>query len=98
LEAGVEIFARQDTILHAKVMMIDDRWVTLGSANLDFRSFHRNFELNVIIDSTAFGAQVETLFREELERSRRITLSENARRTRLERFLEWLLAPLSRFL
>jgi cardiolipin synthase len=98
LEAGVQIFTRQGTILHAKVMLIDSRWVTLGSANLDFRSFHRNFELNVIIDSHAFGGQVEALFNEELELSRRMTLADNARRTRLERFLEWLLTPLSRFL
>jgi len=98
LEAGVEIFTRQGTILHAKVMLIDNRWVTLGSANLDFRSFHRNFEINVIIDSRAFGAQVEALFNEELAKSRRITLSDHVRRNRFERFLEWLLAPLSRFL
>jgi cardiolipin synthase len=98
LEAGVEIYERQETILHAKVMLIDDRWVTLGSANLDFRSFHRNYEINVIIDSHAFGAQVETLFGEELEKSKRISLSDNARATRLQHFLEWLLTPLNRFL
>jgi cardiolipin synthase A/B len=80
------------------VMLIDDRWVTLGSANLDFRSFHRNYEINVIIDSHAFGAQVETLFGEELEKSKRISLSDNARATRLQHFLEWLLTPLNRFL
>ena len=98
LEAGVEIFERQGTILHAKVMLIDDRWVTLGSANLDFRSFHRNYEINVIIDSHAFGAQMAALFNEELEKSRRLTLSDNARRSRFERLLEWLLTPWSRFL
>jgi cardiolipin synthase len=98
LEEGVEIFARQGTILHAKVMMIDDRWVTLGSANLDFRSFHRNFELNVIIEDPVFGGQVKALFHEELAQSKHVTLSDNARRTWLERFLEWLLAPLNRLL
>lgn len=98
LEAGVEIFERQGTILHAKVMLIDDRWVTLGSANLDFRSFHRNYEINVIIDNHTFGAQMAALFNEELEKSRRLTLSDNARRNRFERLLEWLLTPWSRFL
>ncbi len=98
LEAGVEIFERQGTILHAKVMLIDDRWVTLGSANLDFRSFHRNYEINVIIDSHAFGTQMAALFNEELEKSSRLTLSDNARRSRFERLLEWLLTPWSRFL
>jgi len=98
LEAGVEIFTRQGTILHAKVMLIDSRWATLGSANLDLRSFHRNFEINVIINNHFFGAQVEALFDEELAQSRRMTLADHARRTWLERFLEWLLTPLSRFL
>jgi cardiolipin synthase A/B len=98
LEAGVEIFERQGTILHAKVMLIDERWVTLGSANLDFRSFHRNYEINVIIDDQAFGIQVATLFTDEVEKSRRLTLSDHARESRLERFLEWLLTPLNRFL
>jgi cardiolipin synthase len=98
LKAGAEIFARQGTILHAKVMLIDNRWVTLGSANLDYRSFHRNFEINVIIDSRVFGTQMNDLFNEELEQSKRITVEDNTRLTRLERFLQWLLTPLSRFL
>ena len=98
LKAGVEIFERQGTILHAKMMLIDDYWVTLGSANFDFRSFHRNYEINVIIDSREFGLQVRCMFEEELEKSRRVALSEYARGNRFERFLEWLLGPLSRFL
>lgn len=98
LEAGAEIFARQGTILHAKAMLIDSRWVTLGSANLDYRSFHRNFEINVIIDSRAFGAQMEALFGEELEQSKRITIEDHIHLSRMERFLQWLLTPLSRFL
>ena len=98
LKAGVEIFERQETILHAKVMLIDDYWVTLGSANFDFRSFHRNYEINVIIDSREFGAQVRNLFDEELEKSRRVALSEYVQRKWFVRFLEWLLRPLGRFL
>lgn len=98
LEAGAEIFARQGTILHAKVMLIDNRWATLGSANLDYRSFHRNFEINVIIDSRSFGTQMDTLFNEELACSTPITMDDHTRITRLERFLEWLLTPLSRLL
>jgi len=97
LKAGVEIFERQETILHSKVMLIDDFWVTLGSANLDFRSFHRNYEINVIIDSSAFGSQVRRMFDDELEKSRRVALSEYEQRNRFVRFLEWLLGPLRRF-
>jgi cardiolipin synthase len=98
LEAGIEIFERQGTILHAKVMLVDGQWATLGSANLDFRSFHRNFEINVIIASEEFGRQVAALFGEELAKSKRFDLTAHNSRGRLERFLAWLLTPLSRFL
>ncbi|MDD2463915.1 MAG: phospholipase D-like domain-containing protein [Desulfobulbus sp.] len=98
LQAGIEIYERQGTILHAKVMSVDSRWVTLGSANLDLRSFHRNFEINVIIASRLFGSQIEGLFSEELAKSRRVDRQEYDGRGRFERFCEWILAPLGRFL
>ena len=98
LKAGVEIFERQGTILHAKVMLIDDCWVTVGSANFDYRSFHRNHEINVVIESREFGTQVQAMFAEDLQQSRRITVAEYERMSLLERLLQWLLSPLSRFL
>lgn len=98
LNAGVEIFERQGTILHAKVMLIDDCWVMVGSANLNYRSFHRNHENNVIIDSREFGAEVQAMFVEDLRQSRRITVAEYERRTLLQRLLQWLFSPISRFL
>lgn len=98
LEAGVAIYQRQGTILHAKVMLVDGRWVTLGSANLDFRSFHRNYEINVILDSEEFGAQVDALFNEELGKSQRFDLAAHQARGWQERLLTWVLTPLSRFL
>lgn len=98
LKGGVEIFERQETILHAKVMLVDDFRVTLGSANFDFRSFHRNYEINVITDSREFGSQVRCLFESEVEKSRRVAESAYTQRGWFERFLEWLLTPLSRFL
>lgn len=98
LKAGIEIYERLGTILHAKVMLIDDCWVTLGSANLDFRSFHRNHEVNVIVDSQEFGSQVERMFADDLTKSRRVTFSEYEKRSWFERFLERLCDPISRFL
>jgi cardiolipin synthase len=79
-------------------MLVDGQWTTLGSANLDFRSFHRNFEINVIIASEDFGRQVETLFNEELIMSKRFDLAAHNSRGKLERFFAWMLTPLSRFL
>jgi cardiolipin synthase len=98
LKAGVEIYERQGTILHAKLMIIDDCWVTIGSANLDYRSFFRNFELNVIIDSREFGSQADMMFAVDLAKSRRITFSEYEKRSWMEKILERLCDPISRFL
>jgi len=98
LKAGVEIFEREGTILHSKVMLIDDSWVTIGSANLDYRSFHRNYELNAIVDSREFSLQVDAMITEDLVKSHRITLQEHEARSWLRRMLERLCDPIRRFL
>lgn len=98
LRGGVEIFERQGTVLHAKVMLIDDYWAVIGSANLDHRSFHRNYEVNVIVDSREFGRQVAEMFAEDLARSRRIVLEEHERRGFFVRLLERCCWPISWFL
>ena len=98
LTNGIEIYERQQEILHAKVMLIDDHWSVFGSANLDHRSFKRNYELGVIIDSQAFGGQVAEMIENDLERSRRITLYEHQGRGRLIRLLEVIFSPIARFL
>ena len=98
LKAGIEIFEREGTVLHAKVMLIDDSWAVIGSANLDQRSFHRNYEVNVIVDSPAFGRQVAEMFGEDLAKSRRIKIEEHERRGWVVRLLERCCAAVSWFL
>lgn len=98
LRGGIEIFERQGTVLHAKVMLIDDYWAVIGSANLDQRSFHRNYEVNVIVDSREFGGQVAGMFAGDLAMSRRIVLAEHERRGLLVRLMERLCSPISWFL
>ena len=98
LKGGVNIFEREGTILHAKVMLIDDCWAVVGSANLDQRSFHRNFEMNVIVDSHTFGSQVAEMLAADLANSRRIELADHERRGLFVRLLERLCTPISWFL
>ena len=98
LKGGIKVYEREGTILHAKVMLIDSSWAVVGSANLDQRSFHRNYEVSVIVASVEFGRQVEELFSAELACSQAILLSEHERRSWLIRGLEWLLLPLNWFL
>ena len=85
---GIEIYEMEHEILHAKVMLIDGRQTVIGSANIDQRSFHRNFEINFIIDDEAFGRQIQPVFLEDFRNSRRIVLAEHERRGMIARALE----------
>ena len=98
LSGGVEIFELDCAVLHAKVLLIDDSWAMVGSANLDQRSFHRNYELNVVVDSRDFGAQVAEMLEGDLGGARRIVSHEHERRGWSVRFLERLFTPVSWFL
>jgi cardiolipin synthase len=98
LKAGIAIFELEGSVLHAKVMLIDDGWAVLGSANLDQRSFHRNYEVNAIVNSRDFGIQVREMFERDLAGSRRIIFEEHERRGFLTRLMERLCAPISWFL
>lgn len=83
LSAGVRIFEQHDHLLHAKTAVIDGVWATIGSSNMDLRSFLHNDELNVVILGREFGAEMEALFRRDVEESRELELeSWNARGVR----------------
>jgi cardiolipin synthase len=98
IKGGIEIFEREGTILHGKVMLIDEKWSVIGSANLDQRSFHRNFEVNVIVSSADFGRQVADMFSEDLALSRRISLEEHEKRGVIVKMMEKMISLLNWFL
>jgi cardiolipin synthase len=74
LSAGVKIYQRQDALLHAKTALIDGVWSTIGSTNLDWRSFLYNQEIDAIILGQGFGAQMQDLFEKDLESSKLVTI------------------------
>jgi cardiolipin synthase len=74
LHSGVRIFERQGALLHAKTTVIDGVWATVGSSNLDWRSFVHNAEANVIAVDSDFAAGMEALFRADLAQSREVNL------------------------
>ena len=88
LEAGVEIYEYQPTMYHCKVMIVDALWVTVGSTNFDPRSFRLNDEANVSFFDTDFAKRHLDIFRQDLERSRRVTLQEWKDRPLVEKFWE----------
>ncbi len=88
LRGGIEIRELEQEILHAKVMLIDKERTIIGSANLDQRSFHRNYELNGVIDDVRFGRQIRRVLRKDLAASRPITIENHERRGVIARLLE----------
>lgn len=98
LQGGIEIFELEREILHAKVMLIDGERTVIGSANLDQRSFHRNFEINCIVDNVEFGGQIRELILEEISGSRQVVLDIHERRGFMIRFMERVVGLFSWFL
>jgi cardiolipin synthase len=90
LDAGVRIYERKAQVLHAKTAVIDGVWSTIGSTNLDMRSFLHNDEINAVVLNVDFARQMEALFRRDLEVSREITAEQWARRGAGERMKEWV--------
>jgi len=74
LQAGVKIYERHSALLHAKTALIDGVWSTIGSTNLDWRSFLYNDEVNAVILGQDFGAQMQAMFDKDLAASNAITL------------------------
>ncbi|HEY6087859.1 MAG TPA: cardiolipin synthase [Burkholderiaceae bacterium] len=74
LRAGVKIFERRGVILHSKTALIDGVWATVGSTNLDWRSFLHNYELNAVVLGAEFGKQLQSMFDQDLAASEEITL------------------------
>ncbi len=76
LIAGVKIYERRDLLLHSKTALIDGVWSTIGSTNLDWRSFLHNDEVNAVILGQTFGAQMQAMFDKDLASSNAITLEQ----------------------
>ncbi len=98
LASGVRVYEYQDSMMHAKVGLFDDRWVTVGSSNLDRQSFEHSYEVNLVLESEWVAAQIAERFDRDLQRSRRIRPETLARRPFFDRWLDRLAAMLLRFL
>ena len=81
LESGVKIYERNNALLHAKTAVIDGVWSTVGSTNLDWRSFLHNQEVNAVVLGAEFGQRMRAAFEADLAESTPIALAEWRRRT-----------------
>lgn len=76
LNAGVEVYGYEKTLLHQKVLTVDGHWSLIGSTNFDFRSFEINDEVSVSVFDEAFAAQLEACFENDLAFCSPITCDE----------------------
>lgn len=81
LRSGVKIFERRKALMHAKTALIDGVWSTVGSTNLDWRSFLHNEEVNAVVLGTAFGERMRAAFERDIADSEQITLEQWRRRS-----------------
>ncbi len=98
LEAGIRVYEYQPTMMHAKSLVADGVWSSVGSMNFDNRSLAFNNEANINVLDRGFGAKLDSLFMEDLRYAKEIKLEEFRRRSVVMKFLEWGASLMSRVL
>jgi len=88
LRSGVKVYQYAKGMMHAKVVLVDGQWASVGTANLDNRSLHLNFEVNCLIDSPQAVAQLEEQFLHDLTDSIQLQPAAYSRRPFAGRLLE----------
>jgi cardiolipin synthase len=89
LRAGAEIYEYQPSMIHAKVMVIDQHWSVVGTTNFDNRSFGLNDEVNVATADPGLSKRLDQEFENDLSKSQRVKLEEWTNRPWSERIVEW---------
>lgn len=90
LDAGIEVWEYNRTMLHQKTMVVDEIWSTVGTANFDSRSFAHNEESNVCVHDAAVAKCLTDAFVEDLAACDKLDIKKWRRRPALDRFLEFL--------
>ena len=88
LRAGVKVYLYRDGFLHSKTIVCDDYISSVGSVNLDFRSFYYNFEVNAFVYDKGVAQELKTAFLNDLRACRQLGMGEYAGRTFLRRCAE----------
>ena len=89
LKAGVKLYKRRNVLLHAKTLVIDGVWSTVGSTNMEWWSFSSNDEVNAVILSREFATEMEKMFAGDLAESDEIRWEDWKERPLLLKFWEW---------
>ena len=95
MKAGVKISFYTPGFLHSKLLIIDDMLSVIGSANMDFRSFEHNFEINAFVYDREFASRMAAIFEDDLTHCHTVTPGEWFTRPRTRRVAESLMRVFS---
>ena len=98
LNHGVRVYRRPAHFVHTKLIIVDERWLLLGSANLDLRSFRLNFEFNVECYDTNLAGELSAWLQSLRATAQHVTMEEMAKRLQLCRLRDGLAKMCSPFL
>ena len=98
LEGGVKIYEYQPTMMHAKSMVVDGMWSSIGSMNFDNRSLSFNDESVLVALDRRVGAQMDSIFLDDIKSAKEIKLDEFRKRPLSGKILEWGAQKLRRVL
>ena len=88
LLSGMKIYFYEPTVMHAKVVLVDDEFVTTGSTNFDSRSFEHNFEFNTLIYSKDFNKKMCDTFEADMSDCSRVSMGKWKKRPLMQKALE----------
>ncbi|MDN7145019.1 cardiolipin synthase [Liquorilactobacillus mali] len=94
---GVEIYRYDNGFLHSKTLVVDDKIASVGSANMDYRSFKLNFEVNAFLYDQEISEQLSNIFREDMKKSTKLTIEdfkEQSMWLKFKQYFSRLLSPI----
>jgi cardiolipin synthase len=94
LEQGIEVHLYRPTMMHIKMLIFDQRMVSVGSTNFDMRSFELNDEASLNVYDDAFARQMTAVFEDDLRRSSPYSLQMWRERPWTQRFFEVVVLPI----
>jgi cardiolipin synthase len=94
LLGGVQVFEYKGSLMHAKTIVVDGVWSTIGSTNFDNRSFALNQEINLTVYDSGIARGLEKIFQEDLKYSHQITYEQWRSRGIFERLIELFAFPI----
>ena len=97
LELGAKVYTYENGFLHSKVLIVDDEVSTIGTANMDMRSFYVNFEIKTIIYNEAFALKLKEEFYRDIKLSKELTLEKyrnRGRKVKIKESISRLVSPI----